>query len=102
MKPSKHEHDLVLKAIIEHYTSTQFTAQRLAEIIGITEKRLNDICHTHFGKTPARLIQNYRIQRALEYHAEMGEENFNCILVGFDNHRRYVTALKKYRSTLKQ
>jgi len=96
MKPPKQEHDTIINALEKHYTSTQLTAKGLAEILVISESHLNNICHTNFGKTPAKLILCFRMQKALELYTTIGEKNFTCKMVGYDNYRRYKSALREY------
>ncbi len=97
MKPSKQERNCIMLALNNHYTCTQLTAERLAEHIGISVRHLNNLCHAYFGKTPSKLIQWYRIQKALEFYSTIGKEHFVCSMVGFDNSRTFKAALKEYQ-----
>ncbi|MBX7154664.1 MAG: hypothetical protein U0Y96_14205 [Candidatus Kapaibacterium sp.] len=96
MKPPRHEHNDIMNALEEHYAYIQLTATQLAEILGISESHLCRVCVANYGKTTAKLIHCFRIKKAVELRATLGEKKFTCRMVGYVNIRTYKKALQEH------
>ncbi|MBX7155422.1 MAG: helix-turn-helix domain-containing protein [Candidatus Kapaibacterium sp.] len=97
MKPLTQHHKEVLKCINNNYTSLQFNATTLFELMNISPEYVRRICKAHFGKTPQQLIRDIRITKAIELIQANGRNNFCCKDVGFYDVRTFKKALQEFK-----
>ncbi|MBR1666654.1 MAG: AraC family transcriptional regulator [Bacteroidaceae bacterium] len=87
----------------KRYRDPNFSAQRLAEMLGVSAFKLSRILKAVYGLSYAEIVHTYRIQDA-QHHLKdrrLAPYSINdiCAMVGFKNRQSFFDAFKKATGT---
>ena len=83
------------KKIRERYNDANFTVEKLAEELHISESYLREIIYINFFMSPQRLIETIRIQKALECLLKDEKVYITAGKIGYSNIRSFRRAFSK-------